>query len=109
MCATHPELALSAPYRKAQRRLAEWLEPRRTARRQLFAVRGALAQLDAAERHSLSRWLAWLCMAGMSRGDSLLGRIRRLDAALCASTEAALMQLPAMTHLSAIRHPRRSA
>jgi hypothetical protein len=96
MCATTPELTLSAPYRQAQRLLATWLERDRTrARRQVFVLRTALAALNATERHSLARWLAWLCVAGASRGDAILGRIRRLDEMLGKSTFEALSRLPA--------------
>jgi hypothetical protein len=94
MCATIPEMALSASYRKAQRLLAAWLERDRTAYRQVFAMRRAVAGLDARDRHSLSRWLAWLCVAAISRGESILERIQRLDPALGASTELALSRLP---------------
>ena len=96
MCATTPELRLSAPYRQAQRLLAVWLERGLTrATRQVFALRTAVAALSITERHSLSRWLAWLCVAGASRGESILERIRRLDDMLGKSTFDALSRLPA--------------
>lgn len=95
MCSTTPELTLSAPYRQAQRLLAIWLERDRVrARRQAFALRTAVAALSATERHSLSRWLAWLCVAGASRGESILGLIRQLDDMLGKSTFDALSRLP---------------
>ena len=109
MCATIPEMALSAPYRKAQRLLAAWLERDRTIQKQIFAVRTAVAALDARDRHNLSRWLAWLCVAGMSRGDSILSRIQRLDAALGASTEGALAHLPADIVGETLRNHRKTA
>jgi hypothetical protein len=109
MCATTPEMALSAPYRKAQRLLAAWLEHDRTAIRQVFAVRAAIAGLDARDRHSLSRWLAWLSLAAMTRGESMLVRIQRLDPALGASTEWALSRLPLEMAGETLRKHRKSA
>ncbi|GFZ92271.1 hypothetical protein [Dyella caseinilytica] len=94
MCVTIPEMALSAGYRKAQRLLSGWLEHDRTARRQVFMMRATIAALSAPDRHSLSRWLAWLHVAAISRGESILARIQRLDPALGASTELALARLP---------------
>ncbi|HTV85220.1 MAG TPA: hypothetical protein VME63_07430 [Dyella sp.] len=89
-------MTLSAPYRTAQRLLASWLEGDRIrARSQVFALRTALAALNATERHSLSRWVAWLCVAAASRGESILGRIRQLDDMLGRMTFQALSQLPA--------------
>jgi hypothetical protein len=67
MCATSPEIVLSPAYRKAQRLLSAWLERDRTAHRQVFAMRAAIAALDARDRHSLSRWLAWLCVATVEK------------------------------------------
>ena len=110
MCPTFPELALSAPYRQAQRLLADWLERERSgAQRQVFAVRAAVAGLNATERHSLSRWLAWLCVAAASRGESILGRVRRLDLTLGASTMDALSHLPAGFDFTAMLHHRKRA
>ena len=109
MCATIPEMALSAPYRKAQRLLSAWMERDRTIHKQVFAVRTAVAALDARDRHSLSRWLAWLCVAAMSRGESILSRIQRLDAALGASTEGALARLPADIVGETLRNHRKTA
>ena len=110
MCPTLPELALSAPYRQAQRSLAQWLERDRSgARRQVFAVRAALASLNATERHGLSRWLAWLCVAAASRGESVLDRIQRLDLTLGASTEMALSYLPVGIVGETLRKRRKSA
>jgi hypothetical protein len=110
MCETTPELALSAPYRQAQRLLADWLEQDVVqALRQVFAVRAAVASLNATEQHSLSRWLAWLCVAAASQGESILGRIRRLDLNLGASTEKALSYLPAGMDFQAVRIRRKSA
>ncbi|WP_147293332.1 hypothetical protein [Dyella monticola] len=109
MCATIPEMALSAPYRKAQRLLSAWLEGGRTARRQVFTIRAVLPALDAADKHRLSRWLAWLCVAAGARGEWLLRRIERLDPAFGASTAAALLQLPIEVGLSIVRDHRKSA
>jgi hypothetical protein len=102
-------MALSAAYRKAQRLLAAWLEHDRTAIRQVFAVRAAVAGLTPRDRHSLSRWLAWLSVAAMSRGDSILVRIQRLDPALGASTEQALAGLPIDMAGETLRQHRKSA
>jgi len=109
MCVTIPEMALSAPFRKAQRLLSEWLEGGRTARRQVFAIRALIPVLDESDKHRLCRWLAWWCVAADFRGKGLLGRIERLDAALGASTAAALSYLPAGVGLSTVRHHRKSA
>ena len=109
MCATTPEMALSAAYRKAQRLLAAWLERNRTAYGQVFAVRAAIAGLDARDRHSLSRWLAWLNVAAMSRGESILPRIQRLDPALGSSTELVLARLPLDIAGEMLRKRRKSA
>lgn len=109
MCATIPEMALSAPFRKAQRLLSEWLEGGRTARRQVFAIRALIPTLDVSDKHRLCRWLAWWCVAAGQRGGWLLGRIERLDAVLGASTEKALSLLPVGVDLSAVRNHRKSA
>ena len=109
MCATTPEMALSAPYRKTQRLLSNWLEGGRTARRQVFAIRAVMPTLDATDKHRLCRWLAWWCVAAGYRGEWLLGRIKRLDAALGASTEAALARLPLGVDPSMLRTRRKSA
>jgi hypothetical protein len=109
MCATSPEMMLSAGYRKAQRLLSGWLEHDRTARRQVFTVRAAIAGLSAPDRHSLSRWLAWLQVVAISRGGSILGRLQRLDPALGASTELALAHLPVDIAGEAFRKRRKSA
>ncbi|MGC1549729.1 MAG: hypothetical protein WA777_14490 [Rhodanobacter sp.] len=95
MPTTIAELALSAAYRQAQRALAAWLE-RGSAemRRGAFATRAAIAGLDDAERHRLARWLAWLCVAARSRGESIQMRIQRLDAALSMTVEDVLARLP---------------
>jgi hypothetical protein len=95
MPTTITEIALSAAYRNAQRALADWLErDGALARRKAFSARSAMGRLNAAERHSLARWLAWLCVAMHVRGQSLLARIQRLDALLGAATEEALSRLP---------------
>ncbi len=96
MPTTIAELVLSAPYRSAQRTLAAWLENgNAAARRRAFAVRAALAALDATERDRLARWLAWLCVAARSRGETTLAdRIRRLDTVMHAAVEEALARLP---------------
>ncbi|MBE1160380.1 hypothetical protein [Dyella acidiphila] len=109
MCATTPEMALSAAYRKAQRLLAAWLERDRTAHRQVFTLRAAIAGLDARDQHSLSRWLAWLDVAAISRGESILPRLWRLDPALGTSTELALAQLPVGIAGETLRKRRKSA
>jgi hypothetical protein len=110
MCETTPELVLSAPYRQAQRLLSEWLEwDVVEALRQVFAVRAALASLSTVEQHRLSRWLAWLCVSAASRGESILGRLRRLDLNLGTSTEKALSQLPAGMNFLALGSRRKSA
>ena len=109
MCATIPEMALSDPFRKAQRLLSEWLEGGRTARRQVFAIRALVPMLDASDKHRLCRWLAWWCVAAGYRGKGLLGRIERLDATLGASTASALSYLPAGMGLSTVRQHRKSA
>ena len=102
-------MALSPPYRKAQRLLSEWLEAGRTARRQVFAIRALIPTLDASDKHRLCRWLAWWCVAAGHRGEWLLGRIKRLDAALGISTEMALAHLPVGVGLSTVRDHRKSA
>jgi hypothetical protein len=96
MPTTIAELALSAAYRQAQRALSAWLE-RGSAemRRGAFAARAAIAGLDATERHRLARWLAWLCVAARSRGESIQMRIQRLDTALGMTVEEMLSHLPA--------------
>jgi hypothetical protein len=110
MCETTPELALTTPYRHAQRLLADWLERDVVdALRDVFPVRAAVASLNGVEQHSLSRWLAWLCVAAASRGESILGRIRRLDLNLGANTEKALSHLPAGMTFQALRSRRKSA
>lgn len=92
---TAAELILSAAYREAQRTLAAWLERNhREARRTAFAVRAAVARLDAVERHRLARWLAWLCASTGQQGIAPLVRIHRLDGVLGNATAAALMRLP---------------
>jgi hypothetical protein len=99
MSSTLPQLSLSPVYRHAQRALGAWLEQDRAcARRQALRVRTALAALDAVERHRLVRWLAWLCLAAQHRGADLGERIRRLDAALSRTVEAALATLPPSMH-----------
>jgi hypothetical protein len=96
MTSTIAELTLSGPYRHAQRILAAWLEHGQAlARRRAFAVRVALAALNAPERHRIARWLAWLAVAAESRRQpALLPRIRLLDAALGQATEEAFARLP---------------
>jgi hypothetical protein len=109
MCATIPEMTLSAGYRKAQRLLSGWLEHDRTARRQVFTMRATVAALSAADRHSLSRWLAWLHVAAVSRGESVLTRIQKLDPVLGASAELALARLPVNIVGETLRNRRKSA
>jgi hypothetical protein len=109
MCATIPEMTLSEAYRKAQRLLAGWLEHDGTARRQVFSVRAAIAGLSATDRHSLSRWLAWLQVAAVSRGESILTRIQRLDPTLGLSIEQALTRLPVNVVGETLRNHRKSA
>jgi hypothetical protein len=96
--ATVVELVLSPTYREAQRTLAAWLERNhRDARRTAFAVRGAIATLDAVERHRLARWLAWLCASTAQRALAPLARIQRLDGSLGEATASALQRLPAIS------------
>jgi hypothetical protein len=102
-------MMLSAGYRKAQRLLSEWLERDGTARRQVFTIRAAIAGLSAPDRHSLSRWLAWLQVAAISRGVSILGRLQRLEPTLGASTELALARLPVDIAGETFRKHRKSA
>jgi hypothetical protein len=95
MTTTIAEITLSETYRNAQRVLADWLEREGTsARRRAFLARAALARLDAVERYRLARWLAWLCMAASVRGESLIGRIKRLDTSLGTTTADAFARLP---------------
>ncbi|PWK86646.1 hypothetical protein [Fulvimonas soli] len=104
---TIAELQLSAAYRLAQRNLGAWLEQGSAGLRQrAFHARSALAPLDPAERARLARWLAWLCVAGRSRGDDALpARLRRLDARLHRAVERALPLLPA--GMAPMREPSR--
>lgn len=96
MSQTIPQLSLSPVYRHAQRMLGAWLEQgHATARLHAVRVRAALAPLDPVERHRFARWLAWLCVAAEHRRSDLHGRIRRLDATLHRSVEAAVALLPA--------------
>ncbi len=77
MPTTIAEMALSAPYREAQRTLAAWLDrDTTTARRQkAFSARTAMTRLNSVERHALARWLAWLCLAADTRGENSLLRL----------------------------------
>jgi len=102
-------MTLSAGYRKAQRLLSGWLEHDRTARRQVFTIRATIAALSAPDRHSLSRWLAWLQVAAVSRGESIMLRIQRLDPVLGTSTELALARLPVNIVGEILRKHRKSA
>jgi glycosyltransferase A (GT-A) superfamily protein (DUF2064 family) len=96
MQTTLAQLALSPVYRHAQRTLAPWLEPGHGAARQLaFRARAAIGRLDAADRHRLARWLAWLLVVEQSRGRAALeARLRQLDGALHRSMQEALKRLP---------------
>lgn len=97
MSSTIPQLSLSPVYRHAQRVLGAWLEQGHAAARlHAVRVRAALAPLDPVERHRFARWLAWLCVTAEQRRSDLDGRIRRLDATLHRSVEAARALLPAM-------------
>jgi hypothetical protein len=111
MSTTIAELSLSEAYRRAQRQLAAWLERAPSdARHGVFAVRAALAALDATERSRLARWLAWLSVAARSRGGaSPATRILRLDASLQQAMEDALARLPAGMLGEPARIQRRSA
>jgi len=102
---TTVELILSPGYRQAQRAIALWIEQNgASARRQAFAARATLSALETVELGRLARWLAWLCVAGVSCGDeSLLDRIRRLDGSLYANVDAALDLLPATAALEGQR------
>lgn len=96
MSTTIAELSLSPAYRLAQRSVASWLERGPAGARQAaFAARAALAGLDAVERSRLGRWLAWLVVAALSRGEeSPQVRVGRLDASLHQAMEDALERLP---------------
>ena len=96
MSTTIAELSLSPAYRLAQRSVSSWLERGQDgARRAAFAARAALAGLDAVERGRLARWLAWLEVAALSRGEeSPQSRVGRLDASLHQAVEDALARLP---------------
>ncbi|WP_114241781.1 hypothetical protein [Dyella sp. C9] len=111
MSTTIAELSLSEAYRKAQRALAAWLERGPAAARQdAFAVRAALALVDATERSRLARWLAWLTVAARIRGEaSPAPRIQRLDASLHQAMEDAMARLPMGLRETSPRIQRRSA
>ena len=111
MSTTIAELSLSKAYRHAQRTMAAWLERGpSSARQSAFALRAALASLDATERSRLARWLAWLSVAARSRGEAPVGaRIQRLDATLHQAMEDALTRLPAGVLAAPSRIHRRSA
>ncbi|TCV92156.1 hypothetical protein EC912_108150 [Luteibacter rhizovicinus] len=96
MSNTTSELTLSPAYRQSQRALSAWIEQTGAgARRHAFTARSSLSGLAAFERGRLARWIAWLCIAGESRGEpSLIGRLRRLDGALYTSVYEALDRLP---------------
>lgn len=110
MPTTLVELVLTPFYRQAQRLLAEWLERGQAgSRRQAFKARTALSRLDAAERHKMARWLAWLWAAELSHGDTGLGaRIRYLDSTFYALVREAAQRLPGAAS-SAIEEQRLSA
>ncbi len=89
------EITLSPAYRHVQRQLSRWLESGRTGDASAFAVRTALGTLNLVEYDRLSRWLAWLCLAARSRGDSMLAmRLKRLDTALGSAVRLAMHKLP---------------
>lgn len=94
---TPPQIHLTPTYRRAQRKLAGWLEAGpRDARRAAFGARAAVAALDAVDHTRLARWLAWVCLAERSRGRDDTGvRVEWLDAALGAATREQLRRLPA--------------
>lgn len=93
------EVTLSPAYRHVQRLLSTWLESGRIASgdHSAFAVRTAIGALDLVEYDRLSRWLAWICVAARSRGDSTLAaRLKQLDTTLGSAVRMAMHKLPGM-------------
>ena len=91
------EINLSLAYRQVQRLLSAWLEAERARHDDVsaFAVRAALGRLDIVEYDRLSRWLAWVCLAARSQGDSTLtARLKRLDVVLGSAVRMAMHKLP---------------
>ncbi|MEW5836318.1 MAG: hypothetical protein AB1832_14740 [Pseudomonadota bacterium] len=99
MQTTFTQLALSPVYRHAQRVLSQWHDAGpATVRREAFKARGAFARLDAADRHRLARWLAWIVRAEHCRGSRRLDlRLRQLDASLHGLMRTTLATLPPMS------------
>lgn len=91
------EVTLSPAYRHVQRLLSTWLESGRIASgdNSAFAVRTAIGTLDLVEYDRLSRWLAWVCLAARSHGDTTLtARLKQLDIALGSAVRMAMHKLP---------------
>lgn len=91
------EITLSPAYRHVQRQLSKWLESGRVAAgdSSAFAVRTAIGNLNIVEYDRLSRWLAWVCLAARSHGDTTLtARLKQLDIALGSAVRMAMHKLP---------------
>lgn len=102
--ATVPCISLSPAYRHAQRVTARWLDGGDNARRTRFALRTAWAALDAMDHDRLVRWLAWLCVAAASHGDTALGaRLQRVDAIWGLAITRAMGKLPG-ARAAPVRH-----
>ena len=93
---TIPEIHLSPALRAAQRAVAAWLERGGAdARRAAFAARTSLALLDRTDHARLTRWLAWICLAGTSQGSQAAqARIQRLDPRLGSRIAGEMERLP---------------
>jgi len=93
---TFTPLALPPVYRHAQRVLSRWIDAGRgNVRREAFRARAAVSRLDAADRHRLARWLAWIVAAERARGSRHLDeRLRQLDASLHRQMRTTLALLP---------------
>ena len=91
------EITLSPAYRQVLRLFSGWLEAGRTSHGEAsaFAVRAALGNLDIVEYDRLSRWLAWMCLAARSQGDTTLAtRLKHLDIVLGSAVRMAMHKLP---------------
>lgn len=94
------EINLSPAYRQVQRLLSAWLDAGRASQGDVsaFAVRAALGSLDIVEYDRLSRWLAWVCLASRSQGDTtLVARLKHLDTVLGSAVRMAMHKLPGNT------------
>ncbi|MBU6247592.1 MAG: hypothetical protein KGN77_07530 [Xanthomonadaceae bacterium] len=89
-------LVLPPVYRHAQCMLSRWFDAGRgDVRREAFRARTAVSRLDAADRHRLARWLAWIVAAERVRGSRHLDdRLRQLDASLHQQMRTTLALLP---------------